>query len=458
MSGVRARRGLGRFRGVLIGPEDPRYEDARRTWNPRFNGRPNLIARCRDTADVQTAVAFAREQQLPLIVRGGGHSYAGLSVGDGALVIDLSLMRGIGIDHARGVARVAGGCRWGDLDAAALVSGLAGVGGFNSTTGVTGVILGGGIGPRLPQYGLACDSLLAAQLVTADAEVVRVDAERDPDRLWALSGGGRGFGVVTDLELAIHPVRSQILAGAVYWPLASARRVLTALRDLLPSLPGDVSISVGFLTIHDDVLFEPELLGLRVVFASVRVLGAPDVGLRSLAPLLSTQPSLLDTIATAAYRPPLAGNEPGLNEERRYVTNGYLARLTDSSLDAVLAAAEQTSPELTLGLFPFRGAVRQVPPEATAFGDRGHDWMLDIEANWRDRDLDAERIAEVRALYHELSPLLTGRGCLNFLSENGVEAFERAYCPVTGDRLRRLSERYDPEMVFCAASRFSART
>ncbi|HQT95923.1 MAG TPA: FAD-binding oxidoreductase, partial [Thermoanaerobaculaceae bacterium] len=208
-----------RLRGRLIRPHEPGYDEARKVWNGMIDRRPALIARCVGVADVIAAVDFAREQGLPIAIRGGSHNVTGSAVCDGGVVVDLSAMKGIRVDPEKRTARAEGGCTWGDLDHATHAFGLAAPGGIISTTGIAGLTLGGGIGHLTRKYGLSCDNLISADVVLADGRFVTASAQSEPDLFWALRGGGGNFGVVTSFEFRLHPV-STVMAGPILWPVA----------------------------------------------------------------------------------------------------------------------------------------------------------------------------------------------------------------------------------------------
>ena len=226
----------GTFEGQLIGPDDPGYDDARAVYNAMIDRRPALIAKCAGPGDVASAIAVGRKHDLPIAVRGGGHNGGGLGVCDGGIVVDLSLLRDLDVDPVQRIARVGGGCTWGEVDRATHEHGLATPAGIISTTGVGGLTLGGGHGYLTRRLGLTIDNLVAAEVVLADGRRVRASAEEEPQLFWALRGGGGNFGVVTSFELALHPL-STVLAGPTFWPVEETARVLRRYAELLPDWP-----------------------------------------------------------------------------------------------------------------------------------------------------------------------------------------------------------------------------
>ena len=246
-----------RLHGQLLTPDDPGYDDARRVWNAMVDKRPALIARCADADDIAAAVRFAREQDLAMSIRGGGHNVAGLAVTDGGLMIDCAPMKRIAIDPQTRTARAEPGVLWGEFDAATQEHGLATVGGVVSTTGIAGLTLGGGQGWLTGKYGLTLDNLLAAEVVTADGERVRASAEEHPDLFWALRGAGANFGVVTSFEYRLHPVGPTVLGGMVVHPLANAREVLRFYREFAAGQPDELTTYAALLTTPDGARWSP---------------------------------------------------------------------------------------------------------------------------------------------------------------------------------------------------------
>ena len=254
------------FRGRLIHAEEPDYDSARAVWNGAIDRRPHLIARCIGSADVAAAVRFARDHDLAIAIRGGGHNVAGTAVCDDGIVIDLSAMRGVRVDPAERRAWVQGGAMWGDVDCETQAQGLATTGGIVSHTGVAGLTLGGGVGWLMRKHGLTVDNLLAASVVTADGERLRASEEEHPDLFWALRGGGGNFGVVTAFEFRLHPVGPSVLAGPILWDAADAGEVLRFYRDFIRDAPDELGTVVRFGTapplpvIPEDLHWRPVLI------------------------------------------------------------------------------------------------------------------------------------------------------------------------------------------------------
>ena len=281
---VLARSFASAFGGTVLTRDDERYDSARAIWNGTVDGHPALIARCHAAEDIAAAVNLTREAGLPLAVRGGGHSVAGLSTCDDGVVIDLSPMRGVSIDPVRRIATVQPGATWADFDAAAAVNGLATTGGLISSTGVAGLTLGGGIGWLQRKYGLSCDNLVAADLVTASRDFVHASETEHEGLLWGLRGGGGNFGIVSRFEFALHPV-SIILGGLMLFPLARGKEVLTALREWAVGAPDEASLLAAISTAPPEPFVPPELMGQKVLAIVGCWCGDLDAGTAALGPV-----------------------------------------------------------------------------------------------------------------------------------------------------------------------------
>src|SRR3954463_13666232 len=289
------------LRGSVICPGDPSYDDARALWNAAHDKHPSLIVQCAGPADVAAALRFARSEKLEVAVRGGGHSIAGFSGVDGGVVIDLSLMRGVLVDPVGRRAIVQGGCTWRDVDVETQAHGLATTGGLVSTTGVGGFTLGGGIGWLMRRHGLACDNVIAADVVTADGEMVRASADQNPDLLWALRSGGGNFGVVTSFEYSLHPVGPTVAAGVIFFPGDEAEAVLRGWREWLPSAPDELTTLVNLL-IAPPAPFIPEAWpGKRLIAIAGGHAGSVEDGVEAFAPVRSLAEPVADLIGPIPY-------------------------------------------------------------------------------------------------------------------------------------------------------------
>jgi FAD/FMN-containing dehydrogenase len=368
----------GALAGDAIAPGDPDYETARRVWNGAIDRRPALIARCAGVSDVVEAVRFARSERLETAVRGGAHNVAGHGTCDGGIVIDLSPMRGVEIDPEARTARVQGGARWADLDAAAQAHGLATTGGLISSTGVGGLTLGGGIGWLARKHGLACDNLLAAEVVTADGTRVTAGADQHPELFWALRGGGGNFGVVTEFTFRLHPVGT-VLAGLMAFDLADAGRFLRGLREL--AMPDELTLMVSLMMAPPMPPFPEALHGRRILAATVCCAG---VGERALEPLRRLAPVAFEHVGTMPYAVAQqlldAGAPAGLGNRW---TSAYLSALDDEVIDVMVArAADAPAPLSQVHLYQLGGAIARTATDATAYTHRSAPYLLSFLALW----------------------------------------------------------------------------
>jgi len=425
--------------GQVILPGDAEYDEARKVWNGMIDRRPALIARCQGVADVSKAVRFAREQHLPLAIRGGGHNVAGAGTCDGGLVIDLSAMRGVQVDSERQTARVEPGATWKDFDEEAQRYGLATTGGLVSSTGVAGFTLGGGVGWLVRKHGLACDNLLAAEVVTADGQVVRASADEHADLLWGLRGGGGNFGVVTSFEFALHPVPT-VVGGLVAHPLPRAREVLRFYRDFIATAPDELTTVAIFATTPEG----HQIIGIAACYA-----GPVEQGEEVVRPLKEFGPPVMDMMGPAPYTALQQANDPtapaGLHN---YWKATYLQDLSDEAIDAVIEYAEKaTSPLSMVHIHQLGGAMNRVAADATAFANRDSGFVVNILGVWPTPGADdAAHMDWVRGLFTALQPYAHG-AYINFLGDEGQDRVRAAY-GANYARLVALKNAYDPTNLF----------
>src|SRR5579883_2343549 len=417
------------LRGDLILPADARYDQARKVWNGMIDRHPAAIARCTGAADVIQAVKFARRAKLPLAIRGGGHNVAGHAVCDGGLVIDLSRLKAIRVDSARQVARAEPGVVWGEFDRETQAFGLATTGGLVSTTGIAGFTLGGGIGWLMRQYGLTCDNLLSADVVTADGRLLTTNAASHPDLFWALRGGGGNFGVVTSFEYRLHPVGPMVLGGAVLHPAARAHELLRFYNRWVATLPDEMTSMVAFITAPPLPFIPEPLHGTPMVAVAVCYAGAVDEGERIAQPLLSFGPPAVAHVGPVPY-PVLQGmfDASAPHGIHAYWKTHYLATLGDPAIDALVSQTEQMrelSPFTTLHLHHLEGAVSRVDSSATAFPHRHPRYAMNIVGLWTARERPDSHIAWVRETYDAIRPFSTGAPYLNFLEIGRASCRER---------------------------------
>ena len=433
----------GELRGELLLPGDAGYEEARKIWNGMIDRRPAIIARCRGVADVIAAVKLAKDHDLLVAVRGGGHNVAGNAVCDHGLMIDLSPMRSVTVDPGARRARAEGGATWGDFDAETQAFGLATTGGLISLTGVAGLTLGGGIGWLTGSYGLACDNLLSLDVVTAEGTLVKASAEQNPDLFWGLKGGGGNFGIVTSFEFKLYPV-GELFAGILFHPLDRAPEALGHFRDFLRDAPAQLGALAALTTTPD---------GHRVL-ALVMVYNGPiEEAERVVQPLRAFGPPVQDTLGPKPYRAIQtlfdAGAPHGL---RYYWKSSFLDALPASAIESLVESyGKVTSPNSKIFVEFLGGAMGQVGRADTVFDHRDSRFNLLTIGAWEDSATDDAHIAWTRATWHALQPHASAGVYMNYLGQEDDEGADRvrdAYGPGKLERLAKLKGKYDPTNLF----------
>jgi FAD/FMN-containing dehydrogenase len=437
------------LRGRVIAPGDDDYAEACRIWNGAHDDRrPALVVRCTGAADVMEAVRFGRSHQLPIAVRGGGHSIAGFSTADGGMVIDLSPMSEVRVDPAARRAFVGGGAVWADVDHETQAHGLATTGGLVSTTGVAGFTLGGGIGWTMRKLGLACDNLVAADVVTADGRLVHASETENRELLWGLRGGGGNFGIVTRFELALHPVGPMVHAGPVFFPAGAARDLLRAFRAWAPGAPDDVTALVNLTTAPPLPVIPEAWHGQKVAALIAVSAGALEAGEELVRPLRDVAEPVADLLGPMPYRVMQTLIDPlwpkGINA---YFKAADLARLDDALIDRLceihLAAP---GPQCEIHVHQMGGAVARVAEDATAFPERSMPYVLNAVTGWHEPEAGAAHREWARAVTAAAAPASTGLAYVNFLGDAG--AARTSYGAETYARLVALKREYDPTNVF----------
>ena len=429
------------FRGDLVRPNTSEYESARKVWNGMIDRRPAVIARCKSVGDVQAAVRFGRENDLPIAIRGGGHNAAGLAVCDGGIVIDLGALRDVVVDAATRTARVGGGATWGDLDRATTAHGLAVTGGAISSTGVAGLTLGGGLGWLMRSIGMTCDNLIGAEVVTSDGQIVRASTTENPDLLWALRGGGGNFGVVTSFDFQLHPV-STVLGGILFYPLARARDVLKFYRDFTKTAPDALTVFAAMMCTPD---------GVPVVAMALCYNGPADEGERVIKPIRDFATPIAGEVGPVPYTAQQTmldgGFPPGLQVHWR---SEFVTAIPDALIEAAVSAFERVPSPLSALLFEqFGGAVARVARDATAFDNRDADYNFVIVSRWID-PTDAERnVLWARATSDAAKPFTNGRVYVNYIGAGeSPDRVRAAFSPEKFARLSTIKRKYDPTNVF----------
>jgi FAD/FMN-containing dehydrogenase len=438
------------FRGELIRAGDTQYDAARAIWNGAIDRHPGLIARCTGTADVRAAVRFARERDLLVAVRGGGHNVAGTAVCDGGLVIDLSSMKGVRVDPARQTARAEAGLLWGEFDRETQAFGLAAPGGIVSHTGIAGLTLGGGLGWLMRRCGLAADNVLSADVITADGEFLRASAEEHADLFWGLRGGGGNFGVVTSFEYRLHPVGPIVLAGVMLYPAAKAREVLGFYRDFIGTTPDELT-TVAVLRMAPPAPFlPPSVHGQPVVVIGACYAGSVDEGERAVAPLRKFGEPMVDLIRPTPYVSHQSLFDPGVPHGLGYYWKSeYVPSLSDALIETLAERAwGLPTPESYTIIFHLGGAVSRQDPEGSAFEDRRAAHAVNIDAVWSEPARESACVAWTRELWEAVRPFSTGRVYVNFLGDEGQDRVRAAYGEAKYERLRAVKRKYDPSNFF----------
>jgi FAD/FMN-containing dehydrogenase/pimeloyl-ACP methyl ester carboxylesterase len=438
------------FNGEIVDRGHPSYDELRAVFNGMVDRRPVLIARCLDAHDVSAAVGFARERGLPVSVYGGGHNVTGNAVCDDGVTIDLRPMKGIEIDAAGRTCRAAAGLTWGELDAATQEHGLAVTGGRVSTTGISGLILGGGSGWIERKFGLAVDNLLSVETVTADGSILTASETENAELFWGARGGGGNFGVTTSFELGLHPVGPSLLGGMLVYPAEMASEVLRNFRDVMAMAPDEVGAGISLLTApSEDPVPEP-VRGQPVVGVVACYVGPVEEGEDALRPLREFGPPALDMVEPMPYvalQTLFDADYPkGL---RNYWTGDFLSGLPDEAIE-VLCRHHQSMPSARseVLLFPGGGAMSRVPDGTTALTEREAPFNVHITSVWDEPADDEANIAWTRELSAALKPFTTGRVYVNFIGDEGRDRVVASFGPEVYARLQQLKRRHDPDNMF----------
>jgi len=432
----------GGISGTVLQPGEDHYEAARRVHNGLIDKRPALIARCRGVADVSAAIGLARETGLEISIRGGGHNIAGRSVTDGGLMIDLAEMKAIAIDPDKSTATAGGGGNWGELNDAAAEHGLAVTGGAVSGTGIAGYTLGGGLGWLMAKYGLAADNLLAVELVTAEGDILHVEATSHPDLFWALRGGGGNFGVATSFTYRLHPVRT-VVGGLIAHPIDAAPELLRFYRDAVAGGSEDLTVFAG-------LLHAPDGSGAKLSALVVFHAGDGDEAERELEPFKAWGSPLLVDVGPMPYPVMNTLLDPGFPDGAlNYWLSSFTRGLPDELIDVTVERFATVPSPMTAILFEhFHGAVTRVGVTETAVPHRDQGWNLLIPSVWTDPgDTDAN-VGWTRDTFAAMQPHLSSGRWLNYLGDDQAEdAIRAAYGP-NYQRLREVKRRYDPDNLF----------
>ena len=438
------------LRGRLVEPTDADYDTVRALYNGMIDKRPRLIARCVDTADVITSVNFAREQNLLVAIRGGGHNGPGLGSCNDGLMIDLSLMKSVRVDQAAKTVRLEPGCTSGDVDHATHPFGLAVPFGIVSTTGVAGLTLGGGTGYLTRKHGLTIDNLLEADVVLADGRVVTTSERQDPDLFWAIRGGGGNFGVVTSFLFQAHPVKT-VFAGPIFWDAVNAKTIMRTYRDFLPKASEDLGIFVGLKTVPSMDPFPKEGWGKRACAIIGIYNGTADAGKRALAPLLDALPAPIFNWMGEMPFPAMNGLfDPFFPKGLQWYWKGdFVKTLSDEAIDTHIAqAAKAPTENCLMHLYPIDGAVHRMAKDATPWSARDATFSMVIAGISPDpKDADALK-AWGRAYWKAVHPYNLGGGYVNFMFDDEADGRLQDTYGENYARLATAKMKYDPTNLF----------
>jgi FAD/FMN-containing dehydrogenase len=439
-----------RLRGPVLLAGDAGYEEARTVWNAMIDRRPAVVARCLGTADVIACVQFAREHDLLLCIKGGGHNIAGLALADGGLLLDMSLMRGVWVDPGRKIAHAQTGCLLGDVDRETQVHGLAAVLGFVSATGIAGLTLGGGFGYLTRRWGWTSDTVVGMDVVTADGRRVRAGGDENADLFWALRGGGGNFGVVTGIEYQLYPVGPEIVGGLVAWPASEAPRVLELFRTLAEEASPQLTLVVLQRPAPPAPWLPQDIHGKPIIALLACYSGDPEVGERAVAPIKAFGKPVGDVLVRRPYaqmQALLDGTQP--KGRRYYWKSEYLPRIEAALCEKSMEhAARIRSPHSAVILFQIGGALNRLDAGHSPVGNRDARYVLNIAGSWETAADDAANIDWARGAWNDLRSFSTGGTYINFL--NADEGPERTQ-DALGEGLARLAEvkaRWDPQNVF----------
>lgn len=444
-----------RLHGELALPGDPDYTDTCTLFNTMVERQPRLVARCASTEDVAACLAFARKHELPIAVRAGGHSVAGLSLCDDGLVLDVRGLNSIEVDPERRIARIGGGAIWADVDRATQEHGLATTGGRVSTTGVAGLTMGGGSGWLERLHGLACDNLIAAELVTADGRLVRADERQNSDLLWALRGGGGNFGVVTALEMRLHPLGPEIFGGRALFEGERSAEILAAYRDLMLEAPEELSLACALITAPDEEDVPAHLRNRQAVAVLGMWAGAVEDGRGALEPIRRLGPAADFFDAT-----PYADFQCSVDDPPGYRNYWTAENVTDLPVEAIERIVERSADMLPgpsqIFIVAWGGAVNRFGPDHSPLAGREAKFIVHPLFLWEDPSDDDHCISLGRALRDDMRPWSVGATYPNFLGDEGAARMRAAYYGDAAERLAEIKRKWDPEDIFRPHQRVTA--
>ena len=426
-------------RGEVLQPTDAGYDEARSIYNAMIDRRPDLVVFCAGSADAAACVQFAREKELPFSIRGGGHNVAGNAVCEGGVMLHMGKLKGVRVDVKNRTATAQPGVTLGVYDQATTALDLVTPVGVVSGTGIAGLTLGGGLGWLMGKYGLACDNLTGAEVVTAEGKIVQASETENADLLWGLRGGGGNFGVVTEFRYRLHPLEPTI-AGLLIYPLEKSKEVLRFFREITPQCPDELAVAAALLNTPD---------GMPVCALVVCYNGDPKQGEKVLAPIRAFGPPVADAVGPVPFIQQQSLFDPAYPPGRfHYWKAGFMNSLPEEAMDvAIEHFARRPSPMTALMFEHMHGAASRVPVDATAFAHRFNHYNFSAFGVWENaRDNDVNR-KWVQDFWQAARPYLSGRAYVNYLSQEGADRVREAYGP-NYERLAALKRKYDPTNFF----------
>jgi FAD/FMN-containing dehydrogenase len=435
--------------GQIVLAGDPSYDKVRAIWNAMIDRRPAVIVQCAEADDILYAIKFARENSLEISIRGAGHNIAGNAVCDNGVMIDLSSMTNVRVDSEKKRAYVEPGVTLGDFNKAVQVHGLATPVGINSTTGIAGLTLGGGIGWLTRKYGMTVDNLVSAEVITADGRKKRASENDNADLFWAIRGGGGNFGVVTEFEFNLHPVGPEILAGLIVFPFDQAKQVLTQYREFVESAPEELNVWVVLREAPPLPFLPREFHGRKVVVLVIFYAGDIAEGEKLIEPLRSFGEIYGEDIDVQPYTEWQQTFDPLLTPgARNYWKSHNFSELSDGALDSIVEfAGRLPSPQCEIFIDLIAGAPNRVPADAMAYGSRDARFVLNVHARWDEPAQDEKCIAWARAFFKASAPYASTGAYVNFMTQEEGDRVTAAY-GTNYARLVQIKKQYDPENLF----------
>lgn len=437
------------LKGQLLQPGEPSFEQFSKLWNDFFKPRPEAIALCKNTGDVQTALHFTKENNLKFSVKSGGHDYSGNSVLNGGMVIDLSQMNSVNIYPDKKTAVAGPGVRWSEFDEAAQNHGLATTGATVSTVGVAGYTLGGGTGYLARKHGLALDNLISAEVVTARGELVQASKNENPDLYWAIRGGGGNFGIVTSFQFQLHKTGPQIMAGQIVHPIDKAADTLRFYREFMNSASDEMACYAFFLNVPPIDAFSEELHGKSAISLVLAHTGDEETAKQELQPILDFGDPILSAVQPMPYTTAQTMFDEGMTKGNRWYSKAHLLNtLTNDAIDTILQYTKKIPGPFSVAyLEPLGGAINRIKANETAFPHRNSAYSFHIFAGWSTPGNDTEPIKWAKEFHQAMIPYTNGGAYVNLLGYDDKDRISGAYTS-NHKKLREIKKKWDPENLF----------